>query len=328
MRIVVTGSSGHLGEGLMRTLVERGHDAVGLDIRKGPFTSVLGSITEREVVRSVLDGADSVIHAATLHKPHIATHSRHDFVETNVVGTLNLLEESVAAGLGSFIFTSTTSTFGRALMPDPGAPAAWIDESVTPLPKNIYGVTKVAAENLCELFHHLHALPCIILRTSRFFPDEDDRHEVRGAYADENIKANEYLYRRVDLSDAVQAHLLALEEAERIGFERYIVSATTPFTDADLADIRADAPGVVAQLIPEFPEVYEKLGWRMFPGVDRVYVNEKARRELGWEPLFDFRTVLSRANGREDIRSDLARAVGLKRYHSEEFADGLYPVKA
>lgn len=150
MRIVVTGSSGHLGEGLVRTLVERGEDAVGLDIREGPFTSVLGSITDREVVRSVLDGADSVIHAATLHKPHIATHSRHDFVETNVVGTLNLLEESVAAGLGSFIFTSTTSTFGRALTPNPGAPAAWIDESVAPLPRNIYGVTKVAAENLCE----------------------------------------------------------------------------------------------------------------------------------------------------------------------------------
>ena len=83
MRIVVTGSSGHLGEGLVRTLMERGEDAVGLDIREGPFTSVLGSITDREVVRSVLDGADSVIHAATLHKPHIATHSRHDFVETN-----------------------------------------------------------------------------------------------------------------------------------------------------------------------------------------------------------------------------------------------------
>ena len=50
----------------------------------------------------------------------------------------------------SFVFTSTTSAFGRALTPLPGEPAAWITEDVVPRPRNIYGVTKTAAEDLCE----------------------------------------------------------------------------------------------------------------------------------------------------------------------------------
>lgn len=79
------------------------------------------------------------------------------------MGTLNLLEEAVLAGARSFVFTSTTSTFGGALIPPTGAPAAWIAEKVAPIPKNIYGVTKVVAENLCELFYRNQGLPCLIL---------------------------------------------------------------------------------------------------------------------------------------------------------------------
>ena len=55
--------------------------------------------------------------------------------------------------MSRFVFTSTTSAFGRALTPPPGAPAAWITEDVAPVPRNIYGVTKTAAEDLCELVH-------------------------------------------------------------------------------------------------------------------------------------------------------------------------------
>jgi nucleoside-diphosphate-sugar epimerase len=274
-----------------------------------------------------MEGIDAVLHAATLHKPHIATHSRHDFVDTNVTGTLNLLEEAVAAGVGKFVFTSTTSTFGSALTPPPGAPAAWITEEVKPVPRNIYGVTKTAAEDLCELFHREHGLPCLILRTSRFFPEEDDNPQLRNAYADDNLKANEYLYRRVDLEDVVSAHLLALERAEAIGFGRYIVSATTPLRPEDLPELRVDAPGVVARRVPGYEAVYDRQGWRMFPAIDRVYVNDRARRDLGWHPRYDFRYVLDSLRAGEDPRSPLARAVGSKGYHARTFSEGPYPVR-
>ena len=179
MAILVTGSAGHLGEGLMRTLLESGRQCIGLDIKSSAFTHEVGSIADRHVVKRCMSGVHAVLHTATLHKPHVATHTRQDFVDTNITGTLNLLEEAAAAGVGAFIFTSTTSVFGRAMTPPPLAPAAWITEDVVPVPRNIYGVTKVAAESLCELFHCLRSLPCLILRTSRFFPEPDDRKEIR-----------------------------------------------------------------------------------------------------------------------------------------------------
>jgi len=89
-------------------------------------------------------------------------------------------------------------------------------------------------------------LPCLVLRTSRFFPEAAGRAEIRHAYADGNVKVNELLYRRVDLEDVVSAHLLALERAAAIGFGRHVISATTPFTRDELMAPRADASAVVA----------------------------------------------------------------------------------
>ena len=267
-------------------------------------------------MRDALRGADAVLHAATLHKPHVGSHGRQDFVDTNITGTLNLLEEAVAAGASRFVFTSTTSAFGRALTPPPGAPAAWITEAVAPVPRNVYGATKTAAEDLCELVHRDHGLPCLILRTSRFFPEADDRDDVRSAYDDANLKVNELLYRRVDLEDVVSAHRVALERAPELGFGRYIVSATTPFTRDDLAELRADAPAVVDRLYPDAREIFAARGWRMFPSIERVYVNAKAREELGWAPRHDFRAALDRVAAGGDHRSALAAEVGAKGYHA------------
>ena len=326
MKVVVTGSAGHLGEGLVRVLRHASHQVVSVDRVASPYTSQVGSITDRAFVRKCLKGADAVMHAATLHKPHVATHSRQAFVDTNMTGTLNLLEEAVEAGVASFVFTSTTSVFGRALTPAPEEATAWITEDVRPVPKNIYGVTKAAAEDLCELFHRQYRLPCLILRTSRFFLEEDDDPGVRARYPDANIKVNEYLYRRVELQDVVDAHLLAMNKAKAVGFGRFIISATTPFQTADLTELRAAAPRVVQRYVPEYQAEYARRGWAMFPGLDRVYVNARARQVLGWQPRYDFRRVIDALQAGEDFRSPLARAVGVKGYHHRSFEQGPYPV--
>ena len=326
MRIVVTGSAGHLGEALVRTLRASGRDVIGLDIVASPFTDQVGSIVDRAFIARCLEGAQAVIHPATLHKPHVVTHSRQDFVDTNITGTLNLLEEAVSSGVGSFVFTGTTSVFGHALQRPPGEPAAWITEDVTPIPRNIYGVTKSAAEDLCQLFHRKHGLPCLVLRTSRFFPEEDDSREIREGFADENAKANEFLFRRVDIEDAVSAHILAVERAPDIGFDRFVISATTPFHPEDAGELGRDAPAVLARRVPEYATEYKRRDWRMFPRIDRVYVNAHARERLGWQPRHGFRTVLNRLRADEHLGSDLAREIGSKGYHTETFAEGPYPV--
>jgi UDP-glucose 4-epimerase len=325
MRLLVTGSAGHLGDGLTRVLREAGHEVVGLDLVESPTTTVVGSVADRDRVRECVLGVEAVVHAATLHKPHVGTHDRRAFVDTNVIGTLNLLEEAVAAGVGRLVFTSTTSAFGRALIPAPGAPAAWITEDVAPMPRNIYGATKVAAEDLCELVHRDHGLPVVVLRTSRFFPEPDDREDVRAAYEDANLKLNELLYRRTDLEDIVDAHVRAVERAPEIGFGRYIVSATTPFSRDDLAALRSDAPGVVRRLFPDYEEIYRRRGWRMFGSIERVYDNARARRDLGWTPRYDFRRALDLIAAGEEARSALAAAVGAKGYHAE--STGPYTVR-
>ena len=310
----MTGSAGHLGEALVRVLGAEGHEVVGLDVLPSPHTTVVGSITDRVLVRDALRDADALLHAATLHKPHIGSHDRQAFVDTNVTGTLTLLEEAVAAGTSRCIFTSTTSAFGRALTPPPGAPAAWITEDVAPIPRNIYGATKTAAVDLCELVHRDHGLPCLILRTSRFFPEADDRDDIRAAYDDANLKVSELLYRRVDLEDVVSAHRCALERAPELGFGRYIVSATTPFTRDDLTELRTDAPAVVRRRVPEAEAIFAARGWCLLPSIERVYVNAKARVELGWSPRHDFRAAVERIAAGEDHRSELAAAIGAKGY--------------
>ena len=313
VRVLITGTAGHLGEGLVQALGELGHDVVGLDLLEAPNT-VVGSIVDRACVRCCMQGVEAVVHAATLHKPHVGASSREEFVATNVSGTLILLEEAVVAGVERFVFTSSTSAFGRALVPPPGAPAAWITEDVADVPRNVYGVTKGAAEDLCELVHRDHGLAVVILRTSRFFPEGDDREDVRTAYTGDNAKVNELLYRRVDLEDAVRAHLLALERAPEIGFGRYIISATTPFSREDLAELRTDAPAVVKRLFPNYEAVYAELGWSMFPEIERVYVNDRARSQLGWSPHYDFARALDSLAAGGDWRSEAARAIGAKGY--------------
>ena len=327
MRILVTGSAGHLGEALVQTLQASQHEVEGLDLLDSPFTTHVGSICDPDFIRRRMRGVDVVIHTATLHKPHLATHSRQAFVDTNISGTLTILEAALATGTSGVVFTSTTSVFGAALIPTEGQPATWVTEDVAPIAKNMYGTTKAAAEELCRLFYRTTGLPSIVLRTSRFFLEADDNPKSRRQYEDLNLKANEFLYRRLDLTDAVDAHVLAAERLPDIRFGRYIVSATTPFEPEHLSRLRSDAPGVVRGLFPEYEQEYSRRGWTMLPGIERVYVNHRAQQELGWSPRFDFGHVLDRLRSDEDVFSPLARAVGSKPYHAQSFDDGPYPVE-
>ncbi len=290
MRVLVTGSSGWLGQTLVPLLEARGHAVTGLDPTPAPTTHVRGSITDRTLVFRTMQeaGIEAVIHAATLHKPHVATHSQSDFVASNVQGTLNLIEAATATGsaVDRFVFTSTTSLMisaeiraGRA---GGATRAAWITETMTGLrPRNIYGVTKLAAEHLCRLNHELHGLPVVILRTSRFFPEADDMaHEI--PHSDANTKANELLFRRLTVEDAAAAHLAALDRAPGLGFETCIVSAPTPFSPDDCDELITDAPAVVARYFPDYPAIYERLRWTMFQSIDRVYDASRTTERLGF----------------------------------------------
>ncbi|WP_147126695.1 NAD-dependent epimerase/dehydratase family protein [Shimia ponticola] len=323
--ILVTGSSGHLGEALMRLLGRRGVRAVGMDIKPGPFTHVVGSIAHPDLVADVMaQGVTEVLHTATLHKPHVATHSRAAFVETNVQGTLTLLEAARDVGVRRFVMTSTTSAFGAALVGRKGQ-AVWIDETVQSVPKNIYGVTKTAAEDLCELFHRRDGMEIVILRTSRFFPEEDDSAAARAEWDDWNLKVNEFLHRRVDLLDAATAHLAALNAD--VGFGRYVISAPTPFKPTDLDALATDAAALLRVRFPDAEALFAARDWRLPPMLGRVYDSRLAQKELGWRPRITFAHLLLQMREGVALGSKLAREVGTKGYHDRIFERGPYPVE-
>ncbi len=300
MRILLTGSSGWLGQSLAPRLQQLGHQVIGLDPVTGSHTQVTGSIADAALVRELVfeHQVEAVIHAGALHKPNIATHDYSDFVSVNVQGTLNLLQASVEAGspVRRFVMTSTTSLMIsreiRAGLAAGATRAQWIDETLQPLlPRNIYGVSKLSAEHLCRMFHEECGLPVVILRTSRFFPEEDDMsHAI--SQSEENTKMNELLFRRLTVEDAAEAHVVALDRAEDIGFDTFIVSAKTPFRKDDCPQLLHDAPAVVAKYFPGYAEIYARRGWTMFQSIDRVYDASKLERRLGFVCKTDFASAL------------------------------------
>ncbi len=296
MKLLLTGSSGWLGRFLAPKLSAIGHEVVGLDVATGAHTTVIGSVADRPLVDQTFGdyGIEAVVHAGALHKPDIVRYPNNAFVDVNVTGTLNLLEAAVQAGHDRFIFTSTTSLMiseaVRAGRAGGAEQAFWLDEEYGPLkPRNIYGVTKMSAEHLCRLYHKLHGISVAVLRTGRFFPEEDDTLAVPSG---PNLKANEFLNRRLTVEDAAEAHIAALEGITGLGFETFILSATTPFTRQDCAQLIADAPSVIARYFPQAAALYERKGWVLPDHIDRIYDAGKAERLLGFRPKTDFASIL------------------------------------
>lgn len=294
MRVLLTGSSGWLGRFLAPMLRERGNEVIGFDIAPGADTDMIGSVVDRALVDRLFSAQhiDSVIHAGALHKPDIVRYPRPAFVDVNVNGTLNLLEAAVAHGCSRFVFTSTTSLMiSQAIRDEAGEAAVWIDEASGPLaPRNIYGVTKRSAEEVCRLIHAEHGMPVVVLRTARFFPEDDDTHR---SLSGENMKANELLHRRLTVEDCAAAHIAALEKAPAIVFGLYLVSAPTPFDRADAVELKRDAAAVVARYFPDAPALYAACGWSLPASIGRVYDASAITRDLDFRYATDFAAVLA-----------------------------------
>ena len=275
MRLLVTGSSGLLGTAVARELARR-HAVVGFDRAAGPWTSHVGDVRDRDLVTHAMDGVDAVVHTASLHAPQVGHVSRSEFVGVNVEGTLRVLEAAAERRLRRVVFTSTTSLYGSALVPTDGA--VWVTEDLPPRPRDVYDLTKLAAELLCEDIVRDGGPPTICLRTARFFPEPPD------------VVAVNRLGRGVDLRDAVAAHLLALTD-DRVRFGVFNVSARSPFGRDELGELLVDAPAVIRRHYPWIDDAFAARGWRLPASIDRVYVVAKAEAMLGYRPAHDFASL-------------------------------------
>jgi nucleoside-diphosphate-sugar epimerase len=283
MRVLVTGSSGQLGAAAARQLAPA-HEVIGVDVLPGEWTTQVGDVADAGLLAGLIRGVDVVIHTASLHAPHVGQRSMQDFVDTNIAGTLRLLEAASAAHVRRFVYTSTTSVYGYSLVTE-GQEAVWVTEALTPRPRDIYDITKLAAEELCRLFARDRALPAICLRVSRFFRQAPD---LMAAYR---------LYRGADVRDIAAAHVLAATNRD-IEFDIFTISAHSPFQREDAAELLTSAPAVIRRYYPDAEGVFRAHGWTLPASVDRVYVTERAERLLGYAPRHNFAELL------DELRAD------------------------
>ena len=279
-RILVTGSAGQLGRAVAEQLAQR-HEVVGLDLRPALYTPFVGSLTDRDLVQRACTGCHAVVHTASLHAPHTTTHSRSDFIETNIQGTLNVLEATVEHGVSRLVYSSTTSLYGHAM--EAVDEAIWVTEDLTPQPRDIYDITKIAAEHLCQdVARSYEGLSCVSLRVSRFFPEPS------------RLTAIYRLYRGVDVRDAVAAHALALD-ASIEDYEVFNISAPSPFKREETKELFEDAATVIRRHYPAVEAWFMRRGWELPRRIDRVYVTEKAKSLLRYTPMHNFAEYMSRS---------------------------------
>lgn len=278
VRVLVSGSSGQLGRVLTRELRKRGSEVRGLDLRDSPTTTHCLDIRDHESLHRALKGMDAVIHIASLHAPHVGCCRREEFIHTNISGTLGLLEAAVAANVRRFVYTSTTSVYGFSLVAM--NQAVWVTEATPAQPRDIYDISKLAAEQLCLDVGRESGLSVVCLRVCRFF---DEPAEIVARYR---------LYRGADVRDIARAHVLAIE-AGGISGEILNIAGPYPFHEHDIAQLLRDAPSVIRRYLPGVEIAFEELRWQLPKTIDRVYSSEAAERILGYRPQFGLTEFLS-----------------------------------
>ena len=275
MRIVVTGAAGLIG-GAVAAFLQREHEVVGVDIRRGPLVTRVHDICDSPALADTLQRADAIVHVAALHAPHVGLIPAAEFRRINVEGTERLLDLAASSGVGRFVYTSSTSVYGHAL--EPSGEAAWIDETVTPLPRDIYDETKLEAEALVRQASG-PGLRTAILRMSRCFPER--QHEM----------AVHRLHRGIDRRDVARAHALALAAASAAA-ETFVISASPPFKRDDCRALFEDAGTVIRERVPEVAERFAQRGWPLPSTIGRVYSPSKAAECLGFRARFGVGAVL------------------------------------
>ncbi|WP_345951512.1 NAD(P)-dependent oxidoreductase [Mucilaginibacter sp. PAMB04274] len=282
MNILVTGSAGKLGTVVMQRLKAAGYNAIGADLVPGVTTDVLLNVNLKEQVLEATRHIDAIIHTAAIHGRHYDLgYSREAFIDINIYGTLNLLNACTKQGINKFLYISTTSIYGNAMVSP--HQAVWVDELLTEQPRDIYDITKQAAEQLCKDFFYKEGVQASVYRVGRFLPEEA------------NLEANHRLYRGLDERDGAEALYLALQHTFQ-EFEVFNIASSSSFSKDELVTLKHNPTEIILKHYPEAEDFYKKNGWKFPESIDRVYVTDKAKTMLGYTPKYTFNSLLNNSS--------------------------------
>lgn len=168
-RVLVTGAEGFIGSHLVDELLERGAEVRAL-VHYNPFgkfgwlqeraddVDILpGDVRDGERVARVVDGMEVVFHLAALIGIPYSYDAPESYIQTNVMGTYNVLTAARRAGVARMIQTSTSEVYGTAR-------SVPIDESHPLQPQSPYSASKIAGDMLALSFHHSFGLPVAVVR--------------------------------------------------------------------------------------------------------------------------------------------------------------------
>ncbi|MBZ5601270.1 MAG: SDR family NAD(P)-dependent oxidoreductase [Acidobacteriia bacterium] len=175
----VTGVAGFIGSSVAEQLLSEGHSVIGIDNLNDAYDVRLkcwrlermqhcsrmrfhrADVSDRKQVEAVFEEngpVDAVLNLAARAGVRASVENPHAYVETNVTGTLNLLDACRTRGIGKFVLASTSSVYGSCNTPP------YREDDVTDRPCSPYAATKKAAEALCHSYHHLYGIDVTVLR--------------------------------------------------------------------------------------------------------------------------------------------------------------------
>jgi UDP-glucose 4-epimerase len=171
MKVLVTGSSGQLGSYVCERLGNR-HELSGLDImppRAGGVETLVGDIRNRDDVRRAVSGVEVVVHCAAQVSVERSLEDPITDAETNIIGTINLLHESVIADVARFVYVSSAAVLGNPRYVP-------LDEAHPTQPTNNYGASKLAGEQFALAYAHSHGINVVAVRPFNFYSSRADPH--------------------------------------------------------------------------------------------------------------------------------------------------------
>jgi len=235
MKAFVTGSTGLLGNNLVRLLVEQGYEVKALARSRLkaerlfsdlPITTVIGDMQEVSHFASELNGCDVVFHTAAFFRDYYQPGNHWKALwETNVQGTMTLLTAAEQRGVKKVIYVSSSSVLGSSSGTTPGDESTPVDARQL---KNLYSKSKALAEDAIDAFLTHHTLPVVLILPTAMFGPGDTGPTGTGRLV------QDFLARKipgivdgglsvVDARDIAQIMLTAVEKGE--SGERYIASA-------------------------------------------------------------------------------------------------------